>query len=86
MKKRRPLLSEKHRKEMAEFALAQQHWTVEDWKRMVLSGETKINRLRSFGRKWACKKTGEGLNDMLVVGALKFGGGSLMMWGMHAVG
>ena len=27
------------------------------------------------------EKPGEGLNDRLVQGTLKFGGGSLMMWG-----
>jgi transposase len=35
----------------------------------------------SDGRKWAWKRAGEGLNDRLVEGTLKFGGGSLMMWG-----
>ena len=64
-----------------DFALAHQHWTVEDWKRVVWSDETKINRLGSDGRKWAWKKSGEGLSDRLVEGTLKFGGGSLMMWG-----
>jgi transposase len=54
---------------------------VEDWKRVVWSDETKINRLGSDGRKWAWKKAGEGLSDRLVEGTLKFGGGSVMMWG-----
>ena len=64
-----------------DFALERQHWTVEDWKRVVWSDETKINRLGSDGRKWAWKKAGEGLGDRLVEGTLKFGGGSLMVWG-----
>ena len=63
------------------FALAHQYWTVEDWKRVVWSDETKINRLGSDGRKWVWKKPGEDLNDRLVQGTQKFGGGSLMMWG-----
>ena len=45
------------------------------------SDETKINRLGSNGKKWAWKKHGEGLSDRLVEGTLKFGGGSLMIWG-----
>src|SRR5436190_22054047 len=48
---------------------------------VVWSDETKINRLGSDGRRWAWKKAGEGLSDRLVEGTLKFGGGSLMMWG-----
>ena len=45
------------------------------------SDETKINCLESDGRKWMWKKAGEGLSDRTVEGSLKFGGGSLMMWG-----
>ena len=45
------------------------------------SDETKINHLGSDGRKWAWKKPGEGLSDRIVEGTVKFGGGSLMMWG-----
>jgi transposase len=81
VKKKRPLLSKRHRKERMDFALAHQDWTVEDWKKVVWSDETKINRLGSDGRKWVWKKAGEGLSDRLVEGTLKFGGGSLMVWG-----
>ncbi|KAI8086797.1 uncharacterized protein BX664DRAFT_387161 [Halteromyces radiatus] len=28
-----------------------QHWTVEDWRRVIFSDETKINRLGSDGTK-----------------------------------
>ena len=61
--------------------MSHKEWTLEDWKRVVWSDETKINRLGSDGRKWVWKKAGEGLNDRLVEGTLKFGGGRLMMWG-----
>jgi len=81
VRKKKPLLSRRHRKERMDFALEHQHWTVEDWKRVVWSDETKINRLGSDGRKWAWKKAGEGLSDRQVGGTLKFGGGSLMVWG-----
>jgi hypothetical protein len=54
---------------------------MEDWKQVVWTDETKINRLGSDGRKWAWKRAGERLSDRLVEGTLKFGGGSLMMWG-----
>ena len=64
-----------------DFALAHKDWTLEDWKHVILSDETKINLLGSDGKKWAWKKVGEGLSDRLVQGTVKFGGGSLMMWG-----
>ena len=81
VKKKRLFLSKKHRKARMDFTLAHQDWTVEDWKRVVWSCETKINRLGSDGRKWVWKRLGEGLSNRLVQGTTKFGGGSLMVWG-----
>jgi hypothetical protein len=79
VKKKRPLLSKRHIRERWDYAIAHQHWTVEDWKRVVWSDETKINRLGSDGRKWIWKKSGQGLIDREMQRTLKFGGGSLMM-------
>jgi transposase len=81
VKKKRPFLSKHHRRERMDFAIAHQHWTLDDWKKVVWSDETKINRLGSDGRKWVWKKAGEGLRDRHVEGTQKYGGGSLMMWG-----
>jgi len=81
VKKKRPLLTKHHRRERLDFAIQHQDWTTEDWKRVVWSDETKINRLGSDGRNWVWKKAGEGLSDRLVEGTLKFGGGYLMVWG-----
>ena len=41
----------------------------------------KINRIGSDGRKQAWKRAGERLSDRLVVDIVKFGGGSVMLWG-----
>ena len=54
---------------------------MEDWKHVVWSDETKINHIGSDGRKWVWKRAGESLSDRLVEGTVKFGGGSVMMWG-----
>ena len=54
---------------------------MDDQKRAVFSGETKIDRLGSDGRRWAQKLPGEGLSDRLAEGTLKFGCSHLMMWG-----
>lgn len=80
-KKKRPQLTKKHRQQRYAFALAHKYWPVEDWKRVVWSGETKINRVGSDGRNWVWKKRGKGLSDHLVDETLKHGGGSLMFWG-----
>ena len=54
---------------------------MEDWKPVIWSDKTKINCIGSDGRKWAWKRAGEGLSDRLVEGTVKFGGGSVMLWG-----
>lgn len=81
VKRKRPFLSKRHRRARLDWAIAHQDWTVEDWKRVVYSDETKINRLGSDGKSYVYKFPGEGLTDRLVEGTVKFGGGSLMMWG-----
>ena len=81
MKEKKPLLTAGHRRGRLDQATAHQDWTVDDWKRAMISGETKIDRLGSAGRRWAWKLPGEGLGDRLVGGTLEFGGSHLMMWG-----
>ncbi|KAJ8463965.1 hypothetical protein ONZ51_g9903 [Trametes cubensis] len=81
VKRKCPLLLKRHIHARLDFALAHQDWTLEDWKRVIWSDETKINCLGSDGRKWVWKKTGEGLSSRLVEGTMKYGGGSLMLWG-----
>jgi len=81
VKQQKPLLSKHHCRERLDFAIAHKDWTVEDWKRVVWSDETKINHLGSDGRSWVWKKAGEGPCQRTVSGTVKFGGGSLMVWG-----
>ena len=80
-KKKKPRLLPKHIRERLDFALQHQHWTVEDWKRIIWSDETKINRLGSDGHAWTWKKPGDELASRNIQGTVKFGGGNLMMWG-----
>jgi hypothetical protein len=54
---------------------------VEDWKRVVWSDETKVNRIGSDGLYWVWKQLGGRLTERQVKGTAKHGGGSLMMWG-----
>jgi transposase len=81
VKKKRPFLSPKHRKARLAFAQKYQNWTVEDWKRVVWSDETKINQFGSDGRKYIWKQQGEPLGDRGVEPTVKFGGGHIMVWG-----
>lgn len=79
-KKKKPLLSIAHRKARMDFAKTYSSWTVEDWKRVIFSDETKVNRLCSDGNQYCWKKRGSALSENHVVPTLKFGGGSIMVW------
>lgn len=80
-KKKKPLLKLVHRQSRLAFARKYKDWTVEDWKRVIWSDETKINRIGSDGQDYIWKRRGEGLIDREIEGTVKFGGGSLMLWG-----
>ena len=81
-KQKRPLLKKVHREQRLKFALYHQNWTVEDWKRILWSDETKINRIGSDGKVYTWKKRGEPLSDRTTTPTVKHGGGNnLMVWG-----
>lgn len=74
-KVKKPFLSSKHRKARYEFAKRYKNWTINDWKHVVWSDETKINRFGCDGRKWCWKSKKEILKSRHVDPTLKFGGG-----------
>jgi transposase len=81
VKAKRPLLKAQHRKARLSFALKYQNWTVDDWKRVLWSDETKINKIGSDGHQYVWKKAGEPLSDRTTQPTVKFGGGNIMVWG-----
>lgn len=81
VKKKKPLLSKFHKKARLNFANLYKEWTEDDWKQVIWSDESKINRLGSDGIKYTWKKKGEGLLDREIIGTKKFGGGNIMVWG-----
>jgi transposase len=80
-KQKKPRLLPKHRRQRMDFAILHKDWTVEDWKRVIWSDETKINRLGSDGQEWVWKQPAEVVADRHIQSTMKFGGGSLMVWG-----
>ena len=82
IKKKCPLLKKGHRLACLKFAKYHENWTVEDWKRVLWSDETKINRIGSDGRVYTWKQKGEPLSDRTTTPTVKHGGGNnLMVWG-----
>jgi transposase len=82
VKAKKPLLKKVHRQNRLKFAQYHSNWTVEDWKRVLWSDETKINRIGSDGCTYVWKKKGEPLSDRTTTPTVKHGGGNnLMVWG-----
>jgi hypothetical protein len=82
VKAKKPLLKKIHRENRLKFAQYHANWTVEDWKRVLWSDETKINRIGSDGCSYVWKKKGEPLSDRTTTPTVKHGGGNnLMVWG-----
>ena len=55
---------------------------MEDWKRVLWTDETKINRIGSDGKVYVWKQQGEPVSDWTTTPTVKHGGGNnLMVWG-----
>ena len=77
-------LTATHRRNRLRWAIERRHWTVEVWKSVIWSGETKINRLCSDGLQYAWVERGTTTSEKLIQPTVKFGGGSIMVWGSMA--
>lgn len=76
-----PALSVQLKKERLRWANAHRFWTVEDWRRVVFSDESKINIWGSDGVEFYWNLPGGPLQPHHVIPTVKYGGGSLMVWG-----
>lgn len=81
VKKKKPFLSKRHRQSRLEFAKKYKDWTIDDWKHVVWSDESKFQIFGSDGRQWCWKEPGAPLSARHVKPTVKFGGGSIMVWG-----
>ena len=77
----KPKLSQANIKNRLDFANKCKDWTVEGWKKVIWSDETKINRFCSDGRSWYWAHEGTSLQPHHVKQTIKHGGGSIMIWG-----
>ena len=55
----KPFLSRIHVLARVRFAQRYENWTIDDWKHMIFSDETKTNGFHSDGRSWCWIGDGE---------------------------
>ena len=80
-KEKRPKLSVKNIKARLKFAKRYKDWMIEDWKCVIWSDESKINRFCSDGCAWCWVCDGESRQPRHIKETVKHGGGSIMIWG-----
>lgn len=78
---KKPLLTRQHRVQRLRFARNHQHWTVNDWKKVLFSDETRISLNCPDGRERVWRRSGERFASCNISPKVPFGGGSVMFWG-----
>jgi hypothetical protein len=81
VRRTKPLLTVEHKKKRLAWAQAHKDWTVENWKSVVFSDESKFNRIGSDGRDFCWRRPGEEFDPRFTKKTVKHGGGSVMVWG-----
>lgn len=79
-KTKRPALKPQHKEARRRFAIKYREWTLEDWKRVVFSDESKFNRISSDGMQYFWDDRPDPNTQRKVAGTVKFGGGSVKVW------
>ncbi len=83
------LLSAKNRKRRLQFTQAHQNWTVEDWKNVAWSDDSRLLLLHSDDRVRIWRKEHESMDPSCLVSTVQAAGGGIMVWGIlswHALG
>jgi len=79
-----PLISTINRKKRLQFARAHTNGTVEDWKNVAWSDESRFLLRHSDGRVRIWHKQNEDMDPSCLVTTVQAGGGCVMVWGMFS--
>lgn len=84
---KKPLLRLQNRHARLDFARQHQHWSTNDWEKVLWSDESSFEVFNSAKRVFVRRRTNERYSRNCVVPTVKGGGGKLMIWGcMSAAG
>ena len=81
---KKPLVSSKNKKKRLEFANRYVIWTYENWAKVFFSDESKFNLFGNDGKNNVKRRIGERLSAKCTKKTVKFGGGSVMVFGMFS--
>ncbi|ETS60637.1 hypothetical protein PaG_05289 [Moesziomyces aphidis] len=78
VKRKKPLLTKRHKQRRLAFARRYQYWTVEQWKNIIWSDECKVQQLgKGFNRRYWSRQP----NLNMYMPNMQGGGHSVMIWG-----
>ena len=84
----KPRLTKLQKKARLDFALEHENWTEADWRQVIWSDESKINRISSDGMRYLWVESNKepkvkagNVDPNLIMPTVKHGGGSIMVWG-----
>ncbi len=78
------LLSAKNKKQRLQFTPDHQNWTIEDWKNVAWSEESRFLLRHSEGRVRIWRKEHESMDPSCLVSTVQAGGGGVMVWGIFS--
>lgn len=78
---KKPLLRPVNKLKRLEFALKHKDWTIEQWKNVFWTDESKFELFGNKRRQYVRRKVGESHLQQCVAPSFKYGGGSVMVWG-----
>ncbi|EUC62926.1 transposable element Tcb2 transposase, partial [Rhizoctonia solani AG-3 Rhs1AP] len=80
-RRRVPLLTKRHLKARRDWAQDHATWSVDHWRRVIFSDESKFNIFGSDGPLRCWRRPGLALDPRYTRKTVKHGGGSIMVWG-----
>ena len=79
---RKPLISNKNRKERLDFYRSHKDWDIDKWSIILFSDESKFNLYHSDGRIRVWRQSHERYLPECTQGTVRGGGGSVLFWGV----
>ena len=82
---KKPLLKDTKKQKRLAWAKKQEQWTLDRWKSVLWSDESKLEIFGSNHRVFVRCRVGERMISACVVPTVKHGGGGVMVWGASLV-